>query len=181
MSKAEEKSLKAYPEKIEWVDNQWDGAPFDINCEKRFGYQQGYHQAEKDFLDNIWHSPDEEPEIDRKIIWESENFLGKHLDGEWKPKIDCFGREERWCYLADILPSKNWTGERPYSKVDYSRGYDNGYKQAEKDLALTWRDIADIENIITEILKECDNKILYDTEEGFCQEVLKRFKERKVE
>lgn len=99
--------------------------------------KHGYCQAEKDFLDNIWHSPDEEPEIDRKIIWESENFLGKHLDKEWKPKIDCFGRKERWCYLADILPSKNLAGERPYSKVDYSRGYDNGYEQAEKDLELT--------------------------------------------
>lgn len=55
----------------------------------------------------------------------------------------------------------------------------DGYEQAEKDNELTWRDIANIDNIITEILKECDNKILYDTEEGFCQEVLKRFKERK--
>ena len=51
------------------------------------GYKEGYHQAEEDLLDNIWHSPDEEPEIDRKIIWESENFLGKHLDKEWKPKM----------------------------------------------------------------------------------------------
>lgn len=59
--------------------------------------------------------------------------------------------------------------------------YIKGYQQAEKDLALTWKDIADIENITTEILKECDNKNLYDTEEGFCQEVLKRFKERKGE
>jgi hypothetical protein len=57
--------------------------------------------------------------------------------------------------------------------------YIKGYQQAEKDLALTWRDIADIDNIITEILKECDNKILYDTEEGFCQEVLYRFNKLK--
>ena len=56
--------------------------------------------------------------------------------------------------------------------------YIKGYQQAEKDLALTWRDIADIENIINEILKECDNKILYDTEECFYQEVLNRFKSR---
>ena len=48
MSKAEEKSLIAYPKKIEWVGNQWDGAPFDVNSESRVAYKQGYHQAEKD-------------------------------------------------------------------------------------------------------------------------------------
>ena len=53
MSKAEEKSLIAYPKKIEWVGNQWDGAPFDVNSEKRFGYQQGYHQAEKDVAESF--------------------------------------------------------------------------------------------------------------------------------
>ena len=48
MSKAEEKSLKAYPQKIEWVGNQWNGAPFDVNSESRAAYKQGYQQAEKD-------------------------------------------------------------------------------------------------------------------------------------
>jgi hypothetical protein len=48
MSKAEEKSLIAYPKKIEWVGNQWDGAPFDVNSESRAAYKQGYYQAEKD-------------------------------------------------------------------------------------------------------------------------------------
>ena len=48
MSKAEERALEKYPKKIEWVGNQWDGAPLDVNSEKRFGYQHGYHQAEKD-------------------------------------------------------------------------------------------------------------------------------------
>ena len=46
--KAEDRALKKYPIKIEWVGNQWDGAPFDVNSEKRFYYQQGYEQAEKD-------------------------------------------------------------------------------------------------------------------------------------
>lgn len=48
MSKAEERALKKYPKKIEWVGNQWDGAPFDVNSEKRFYYQQGFEEAEKD-------------------------------------------------------------------------------------------------------------------------------------
>lgn len=48
MSKAEERALEKYPQKIEWVGNQWDGAPFDVNSQSRVAYKQGYHQAEKD-------------------------------------------------------------------------------------------------------------------------------------
>jgi hypothetical protein len=48
MSKAKDLALEKYPKKIEWVGNQWDGAPFDVNSEKRFYYRQGYEEAEKD-------------------------------------------------------------------------------------------------------------------------------------
>ena len=48
MSKAEERALEKYPKKIEWVGNQWDGAPFDVKSESRAAYVEGYHQAEKD-------------------------------------------------------------------------------------------------------------------------------------
>ena len=51
MSKAEERALEKYPQKIEWVG--WDGAPFDVNSESRVAYKQGYHQAEKD-LELTW-------------------------------------------------------------------------------------------------------------------------------
>ena len=47
--------------------------------------------------------------------------------------------------------------------------------------SLTWEDIANINDIISEMLKECGENILYDTQEGFCKEVLKRFKEQKGE
>ena len=50
-----------------------------------------------------------------------------------------------------------------------------GYHQAEKDLELSWKDIAVINNIITKLLNDCGDNILYDTEKDFCQEVLKRF------
>ena len=53
MSKAEEMAEKKYPQKIEWVGNQWNGAPFDVNSESRVAYKQGYHQAEKD-LELTW-------------------------------------------------------------------------------------------------------------------------------
>lgn len=58
-------------------------------------------------------------------------------------------------------------------------GYNAGYKQAEKDLALTWEDIKTIEQIIA-------TSDWYDFEingklwsEEFYEEVLKRFKEAK--
>ena len=53
MSKAEERALEKYPQKVEWVGNQWDGAPFDVNSESRVAYKQGYNQAEKD-LELSW-------------------------------------------------------------------------------------------------------------------------------
>jgi hypothetical protein len=57
--------------------------------------------------------------------------------------------------------------------------YYEGYRQAEKDLKLTWEDIASINDVVTEMLRECGDNILYDTEEEFCKEVLKRFKDFK--
>lgn len=50
-----------------------------------------------------------------------------------------------------------------------------GYHQAEKDLKLTWKDIALVNNIVSEMLRECGDNILYNTEKDFCQEVLKQF------
>lgn len=44
---------------------------------------------------------------------------------------------------------------------------------------LTWEDIANINDIVSEILKECKDKILYDTQESFCKEVLNRFRSQK--
>jgi len=45
--------------------------------------------------------------------------------------------------------------------------------------SLTWEDIANINDIVSEMLKECGENILYDTQEDFCKEVLKRFKAQK--
>ena len=57
-----------------------------------------------------------------------------------------------------------------------------GYQQAEKDLKLTWKDIADILDI-TDVIANDDSmeeRLKTMSEEEYCQEVLKRFnKERK--
>lgn len=92
MSKAEEKSLIAYPKKIEWVGNQWDGAPFDVNSEKRFGYQQGYHQAEKD-LELTWE--------DIRIILDAENDIIRECNSQKKLVIVTYPKGED--YYGEIL------------------------------------------------------------------------------
>ena len=57
-------------------------------------------------------------------------------------------------------------------------GFLLGYHQAEKDLELTWKDIADILDV-TDIIANDDSmeeRLKTMSEEEYCQEVLKRFK-----
>lgn len=185
MSKAEDLAEKLYPKKEHVAFGPLpceEPSVFDDNKPYRIGFIEGYRQAEKDVIDNLWHDPDEVPEIERKIIFESETFLGKYLGGEWNPKKDVFGKKERWCYLTDILPSKSWNGERPYSRVDYFKGYE----QAEKDNELTWEDLKLLQDISREVFAEVakgsvDYYQIYPTEQSFLKEVLKRFNKRKGE
>jgi len=63
-------------------------------------------------------------------------------------------------------------------------GFQQGYEQAEKDLALTWEDIKIVLDIEIDILRECNShKELvietYPKGEDYYGEILKRFKERK--
>lgn len=56
-----------------------------------------------------------------------------------------------------------------------------GYHQAEKDLALSWKDIADILDV-TDVIANDDSmeeRLKTMSEEEYCQEVLKRFLEIK--
>lgn len=80
------------------------------------------------------------------------------------------------------LASKEWSDlgfcNNEQSQV-FKLGYLKGYDQAEKDLELSWEDIASINDVVTEMLRECGDDILYDTEEEFCKEVLKRLKDFK--
>lgn len=60
-------------------------------------------------------------------------------------------------------------------------GFLLGYHQAEKDLELTWKDIADILDV-TDVIANDDSmeeRLKTMSEEGYCQEVLKRFKDLK--
>lgn len=81
-------------------------------------------------------------------------------------KADEFARRE---YMSD-------SSERDA----LSKGYYWGYKDAQKDLALTWQDMAKIDAIILDVNNEF--AVDYSKEidrQKFYEEVLKRFKEIK--
>lgn len=73
MSKrAEQASLKAYPEKLEW---DYRDIEYDPNMKSRIIFRQGYEQAEKDTIEravkwleeNVWESTG----LDFQILTES--------------------------------------------------------------------------------------------------------------
>ena len=84
----------------------------------------------------------------------------------------------------DWLPKRKDGRKRYYqcNDDDIRSIYAKGYRKAEKDLELTWEDIADILDI-TDVIANDDSmeeRLKTMSEEEYCQEVLKRFnKERK--
>ena len=66
-----------------------------------------------------------------------------------------------------------------YDRESFANGYLKGYKQAEKDLELTWEDIKEIYFLFRAVLNEWYG--LGFSDEGICREVLKRFNEQKYE
>lgn len=86
MSKqADEKALKAYPIKVEWVGNQY-GGPEDINTTSRKRFQEGYEKAEQDLC---WHSVEESlPPMDEEVIVLTNVINGRVLD---TARYICFG------------------------------------------------------------------------------------------
>ena len=92
MNKAEKRALEKYPKKIEWVGNQWDGAPFDVNSESRVAYKQGYHQAEKDL---------ELGREDIRIMLDAENNILHECNDNIQLVIETYPKGED--YYGEIL------------------------------------------------------------------------------
>ena len=69
----------------------------------------------------------------------------------------------------------------PVMLNEIEEAYYEGYHQAEKDFELTWEDIADILDV-TDVIANDDSmeeRLKTMSEEEYCQEVLKRFKDYK--
>ncbi len=91
-------------------------------------------------------------------------------------------KENRINSLAVTFLERQQIIPHPFAEVIIS-AYKEGYHQAEKDLELTWEDIADILDV-TDVIANDDSmeeRLKTMSEEKYCQEVLKRFKERKGE
>ena len=65
-----------------------------------------------------------------------------------------------------------------YERDALSKGYYWGYKDAEKDIALAWQDIAKIDDMLREVQNCIDTSYLPTMgREDYYTEVLKRFNE----
>jgi len=91
--------------------------------------------------------------------------------------------EER---ALEAYPSTShyWNAE-PDRNAEAREFYKQGYKQAEKDLELTWEDVKLLQDISHEVFAEVANGCIdyyqvYPTEQSFLEEVLKRFKEQRT-
>lgn len=131
--------------------------------ERRKGYTSATHLAEE--LESL---PEEKPTEDL------EEAAEKYADEEtmYKPIID-----KRISQKADEFAQREYMCDS-YERDALSKGYYWGYKDGQKDISLTWEDMAKIDAIILDVNNEF--AVDYSKEidrQKFYKEVLKRFKE----
>ena len=83
----------------------------------------------------------------------------------------------------DRAKERYWLEPSNIETQEKYAAYVEGYHQAEKDLELGWEDISVIRQIMFDyhkILRE-QKPIHIPSDKDYCQEVLKRFKEKKGE
>lgn len=152
MSKAEERALEAYPVKEEWVGNQY-GGPEDVNKILREKYTEGYHQAEKDLLEN-----------EHEQSWRLNEKL-------WKGIKDV--EEASYQYMYDA--SNDWAYDIP-TWEDVQDAFKAGSEWKE-GLELTWKDMELIYEISCDVFNEQDGHF-YNVSKIW-EEILKQFKDFK--
>ena len=85
--------------------------------------------------------------------------------------------KQRYAYICGYIQAeKDLTNKAKVSSGWDGFFYGQGYKQAEKDLELSWKDLAVIDKLGDDFIKH--NQMPMSDEEYY-QEILKRFKERK--
>ena len=157
MSKVEDKALEAYPVVMTTLipaDKEHPLIEQDCNQFKRAAYIEGYHQAEKDLLEN-----------EHERSWRLDEKL-------WEGIKDI--EEASYQYMYDA--SNDWAYDIPTWK-DVQDAFKAGAEWKENH-ELTWEDISGILNI-TDVIANDDSmeeRLKNMSEEEYCQEVLKRFK-----
>lgn len=123
-------------------------------------YNDGYHQAEKDLLEN---KHEKSWRLDEKL---------------WKSIKDI--EEASYQYMYDV--SNDWAYDFPiWENVQDAFKAGSEWNEGFK---LTWEDLKLLQDISHEVFAEVANGSvdyyqIYFTEQSFLEEVLKRFKERK--
>jgi hypothetical protein len=90
-------------------------------------------------------------------------------------KLRNMSKAENRALEAYPSTSHYWNAE-PDRNAEAREFYKQGYRQAEKDMELTWEDIEAIDQLLWDLCGEYSGK---KDNEGYYQEVLKRFQDLK--
>ena len=79
------------------------------------GFKAGAHWAINEFLKNLWHSADEEPEKFRKILYtggsiDTTDTTMLIINNSWNTKV-CLLKIKKWCYIDDLFPKEGGSEE----------------------------------------------------------------------
>lgn len=71
------------------------------------GFKDGVRWAINEFLKNLWHSADEEPEKFRKILYtggsiDTTDTTMLIINNSWNTKV-CLLKIKKWCYIDDLF------------------------------------------------------------------------------
>lgn len=74
------------------------------------GFKAGARWAINEFLKNLWHSADEEPEKFRKILCtggsiDTTDTTMLIINNSWNTKV-CLLKIKKWCYIDDLFPKE---------------------------------------------------------------------------
>lgn len=72
------------------------------------GFRHGARWAINEFLKNLWHPADEEPEKFRKILYtggsiDTTDTTMLIINNSWNTKV-CLLKIKKWCYIDDLFP-----------------------------------------------------------------------------
>ena len=69
-------------------------------------FRQGANWAINEFLKDLWHSADEEPEKFRIILYTGGSInTAMLIRNNWNTKV-CLLEIKKWCYIDDLFPKK---------------------------------------------------------------------------
>ena len=105
-----EAAAKHYAEENSMSIEDQIGDMYDGIEELSDAYKAGANWAINEFLKNLWHSADEEPEKFRKILYtggsiDTTDTTMLIINNSWNTKV-CLLKIKKWCYIDDLFPKE---------------------------------------------------------------------------